>query len=167
MPRSIMQVAILLVHDVREFPEGLELRFCRTACCSLLTVVGFSRWRSPRTRYWYSPPTRSSVSDSCGGCIANSCFISASRASTSMPTPSMREDVPVKYRSTSELVQADGLENLRALVTLQRGNSHLRKSLQQALVDGLHVALENLVPGVFRGEMRRPGAGPPESRSAR
>ena len=50
-------------------------------------------------------------------------------------------------------VQADRFENLRALVALQRGNAHLRKSLQQALVGGLHVALENLVPGVVGREM--------------
>ena len=43
-------------------------------------------------------------------------------------------------------LQADGLEDLRALITLQRGNSHLREGLQQALVDRLHVILENFVP---------------------
>ncbi len=50
-------------------------------------------------------------------------------------------------------IQADGLENLRALVALQRGDAHLREGLQQALVGGLHVALENLVPGVVGREM--------------
>ena len=152
-----LQVAILLVHDVREFAEGLEFRFAhgvlQLADRRRIQQVAFS----PRTRNWYSPPTRSSVSDSCGGCIANSCFISASRASTSMPTPSMREDVPVKYFSTSDWFEPDRLENLRALITLQRGNSHLRERLQKPLVDGLHVALENLVPRVFRREKPRRG----------
>ena len=38
---------------------------------------------------------------SCGGCMANSCLISASRARTPRSTPSMREAVPEKYVSTT------------------------------------------------------------------
>ncbi len=72
MPRSICRSRFCWFDDLRELLETSRIFDCRTACCSLLTVVGFSRWRSPRTRYWYSPPTRSSVSDSLGGCMANS-----------------------------------------------------------------------------------------------
>ena len=39
------------------------------------------------------------------------------------------------------LVQADGLEDLRAAVALQGRDAHLRDDLQQALVDGLLVVL--------------------------
>ncbi len=64
----------------------------------------------------------------------------------------MRDGVPVKYRSTSDRLEADDLENLRTLVALQRGNAHLGEGLQQPLVDGLHVVLENLVPGILHGK---------------
>ena len=57
----------------------------------------------------------------------------------------MREAVPVKYRSTSVFVQADGFEHLRAAIALQRGDAHLREDLQQSFVDGLHVVLERLL----------------------
>ena len=46
-----LQIAVLLVHDRRRIPGRSRTSTARTACCSLLTVVGFSRWRSPRTRY--------------------------------------------------------------------------------------------------------------------
>ena len=43
------------------------------------------------------------------------------------------------------LVQADGLEDLRAAIALQGGDAHLREGLQQALVDGL----DEVLLGVF------------------
>ena len=49
----------------------------------------------------------------------------------------MRDAVPVKYLSTRSSFQADGLEDLRAAIALQRRDAHLREDLQQALVDGL------------------------------
>ena len=42
------------------------------------------------------------------------CRASASRAITSSPTPSIREAVPVKYLSTTSLVEPDRLEQLGA-----------------------------------------------------
>ena len=42
------------------------------------------------------------------------------------------------------LVEADGFEDLRAAIALQRGDAHLGEDLQQALVDGLDVVIERL-----------------------
>ena len=56
-----------------------------------------------------------------------------------MPTPPMREAVHVKYRSTNVLVEADGLEDLRAAVALQRRDAHLGHHLEDALVERLDV----------------------------
>ena len=47
------------------------------------------------------------------------------------------------------LVQADGFEDLRAAIALQRRDAHLREDLEQPLVDGLLVVLER------RGEVHR------------
>ena len=37
----------------------------------------------------------------------------------------MREAVQVKYLSMTDLLQANGFENLRAAITLDRGDAHL------------------------------------------
>ncbi len=50
-------------------------------------------------------------------------------------------EIPVDER----LVQADGLENLGAAIALQRGNAHLRKHLQQALVDRLEIVFQRCI----------------------
>ncbi len=60
----------------------------------------------------------------------------------------MREAVPVKYLSTSVFVEADGFEDLRAAIALQRRNAHLRKDFEQSFVDGLDV----LIDGLFEGD---------------
>ena len=39
-------------------------------------------------------------------------------------------------------VQTDSFENLRAAITLQRGDAHLGEDLEQALIDGLLVVLQ-------------------------
>ncbi len=51
----------------------------------------------------------------------------------------MRDAVPVKYSCDQRLIEADCFKDLRAAITLERGNSHLRKDFQQSLVDGLVV----------------------------
>ena len=43
-------------------------------------------------------------------------------------------------------VQADGFEDLRAAIALQRADAHLREGLQQALVDGLDEILVGVIP---------------------
>ncbi len=40
------------------------------------------------------------------------------------------------------LVESDGFENLRAAITLQSRNAHLREDFQQSFVDGLDVVIE-------------------------
>ena len=108
---------------------------------------------------------RSSVSDSLGGCMAN-CVLHQRFARQHFHAHALDARRGAGEIALDErLAPADGLENLRALITLQRGNAHLRKGLQQAFVDGLHVVLENLVPGVVRREMRRRGADPRAFRS--
>ena len=39
----------------------------------------------------------------------------------------MRDAVPTKYRSTSERMQADGFEDLCAVVALHGGDPHLER----------------------------------------
>src|SRR5208283_3504120 len=48
--------------------------------------------------------------------------------------------------------QADGLEDLGAAIALQRGDAHLRKDLEQALVDGLLVVLQRRLEGDAIGQ---------------
>ena len=62
------------------------------------------------------------------------------------------------------LVQADGFEHLRAAIALQRGDAHLGKSLQQALVDGLDEVVQRfrldaspVAPGLVDGFERQVG----------
>ena len=64
---------------------------------------------------------------------------------TSMPTPPMREAVHVKYRSTNAWFEADGLEDLRAAVALQRRDAHLGHHLEDALVERLDVVQPGLL----------------------
>ena len=59
-----------------------------------------------------------------------------SRAS---PTPRMRDAVPVKYFVDDDLIDADRLEDLRALVRRQRADAHLGHDLEQPLFEGLDV----------------------------
>src|SRR6266545_4229849 len=75
----------------------------RVECCSRNTVSGSNRCGSPSRRHWYSPPI-SRVR--CAGRIPSAgyafrCRRLTSSAITSSPTPPSRDDVPVKYRSTS------------------------------------------------------------------
>src|SRR3984885_5953015 len=51
------------------------------------------------------------------------------------------------------LAKTHGFENLRRLIALQGPNAQLREGFQQAFVRGLHVALENFVPGAFGREV--------------
>ena len=95
---------------------------------------------------------RSSVSDSLGGCRAK-CVLQQGLARQhfhgyALDARSGAGEVALDER----FLQADGLEDLRALITLQRGNAHLRKGLQEAFVDRLHIVLENFVPGVVERE---------------
>ena len=57
----------------------------------------------------------------------------------------MRVCVPVKYLSTKSCSQADRVENLRAAIGLIGRDAHLGHHLQQALVDRLDVALDDLL----------------------
>ena len=121
------KLALLLVDEVGVFLEGLR---------ALLPhgVLQLARWSADcrddirrargtgSCRRW-TVPARTRVM----GWKAWRWRAMASSASTSRPTPSMRDTVPVKYLSTSELVQPDGLEDLRAAIALQRRNAHLRK----------------------------------------
>ena len=118
----------------------------RTACCS----VGD---RSPATRH---APRRA-----CGTgirrrprarCAAPATSPKASRwrrtvssAISSRPTPSIVVAVPVKYLSTKSLRQADRVEDLRAAIGLVGRDAHLGHHLEDALVDRLDVALDDLV----------------------
>ena len=78
------QIAILLIHDVREFPEALEFRLphgvLQLAHGRRDSAGGVRRARDTDIRRRRAAP----YPIRCGGCMANSCFISASRASTSM-----------------------------------------------------------------------------------
>ncbi len=47
------------------------------------------------------------------------------------------------------LVEADSLEDLRAAITLQRGDAHLREGFEQALVDGLNEVLLGILGADF------------------
>ena len=133
-PAQRAQFAALLIDQLRVFLERLEA-LLRTACCSLLTVMRIQQMILAADAVLILAADSSSVSDSVNGRKACSCFICASRARTSRPTPSIREAVPVKYFSIKRLVQADRLEHLRAAIALQRGDAHLREDLQQSLVD--------------------------------
>ncbi len=132
------ELAVLLVDQVGVFLEGLE---------ALAAARRAAAWR-------WSADCRGDIRrrrgiDNCRRRAARGrtrlpagkawrCLRMASSASTSRPTPSMREAVPVKYRSTTIFVQADGFEDLRAAIALQRGDAHLGEGLQQTFVDGLH-----------------------------
>ena len=68
----------------------------------------------------------------------------ASSAISIRPMPSTLLAVPVKYLSTNALLQADGLEDLRAAVRLVGGDAHLGHHLEQPLADRLDEALAGL-----------------------
>jgi hypothetical protein len=53
--------------------------------------------------------------------------------------------VPRKYFSTKSLLQADGLEDLRAAVRHVGADAHLGHDLGQALADGLDVVVDGLL----------------------
>ena len=54
----------------------------------------------------------------------------------------MRDGVQVKYLSTTSLLQADGLENLRAAIALDGRDAHLGHDLDHAFDGGLDVFLD-------------------------
>ena len=64
----------------------------------------------------------------------------------------MREAVPVKWRSTSVVLEADRLEDLRAAVGLDRRDPHLGDRLEQALADRLDDVALGLVGVVDAGD---------------
>ena len=100
---------------------SLKIAYCpeRVACCSLKTVCGLNRWYSPSRRHWYSPPQSRSASPDMRRGYAFSCRRATSSATTSMPTPPMRDGVHVKYLSTKRCDEAERLEDLRAAVALR------------------------------------------------
>ena len=62
-----------------------------------------------------------------------------------MPMPPIRDAVPGKWRVDQLGREADGLEDLRARVGLDRRDPHLRDRLEQALGDALDDAVLGLV----------------------
>jgi len=99
-PRSVASSADWSLTAV-VYSLNTSYRLERVACCSLNTVLGLNRWISPSRRHWYSPPTsRSRWASSEGRSRWDIRWRDAtSSASTSRPTPPMRETVPVKYSS--------------------------------------------------------------------
>jgi hypothetical protein len=70
--------------------------------------------------------------------------------------PPIRDAVPVKCASTSSGAEADGLEDLRAVVGLDRRDPHLGDRLEQALADALDDVALGLVERQVSGS--RPDA---------
>ena len=67
------------------------------------------------------------------------------RRSASSPTPSMRVAVPKKNSPTKSLFRPDRVEDLRAAIRLVGRDAHLGHHLEDALVDRLDVALDDLL----------------------
>ena len=116
-------------------------RSFRAACCSDAITTGSQPWRSPRLRQWNSPGLGSAASRSrpLPG-YPSACRRSDSCSSTSRPTPWRRLAVPAKHRLDDLVGESDGLEDLRALVGLQRGDAHLGHHLEHALGHTLAVS---------------------------
>ena len=57
----------------------------------------------------------------------------------------MREVAPVKYLSTTDLIETDDLKYLCALVGLQGGDSHFREHFQQAVIDCFDIVFFQLI----------------------
>ena len=117
---------------------------CWTACCSLLTVGGFSRWIlaahavlivAADLEFGIGFGDRPE-----GVLVLHLRFAREHVQADAFDARSRAGEVLLDQR----LVQADGLEDLRAAIALQRGDAHLREDLQQALVDGLLVILQRL-----------------------
>ena len=124
--------AVLLVDQIRVFLEGLR-SFLPHRVLHFADGLGVEQMIFAAHAIGVTAAHRKLRIGFGSGWNASSCFIAASRARTSSPTPSMRDAVPVKYFSTSVLVQPDGFEHLRAAITLQRRDAHLREDLQQTL----------------------------------
>ena len=71
----------------------------RQAYCSLWMLSGLKRWYSPLRRYWYWPPGSRLSSGSGRSGKARRWRSRTSAATSSMPIPSTREAVQVKYSS--------------------------------------------------------------------
>ena len=76
---------------------------------------------------------------------ASRCRRTVSSAISASPTPSMRVAVPVKYSRDEIGLEPDRVEDLRAAIGLIGRDAHLGHHLEDALVDRLDVALEDLL----------------------
>ncbi len=117
----------------------------RTACCSVATVSGDQACASPRTRNRYSPPTSSACLSTGTSPNASRWRRAVSSAIWSSPTPfDARRGAEEEFADEIAL-QADRVEDLRPAIRLIGRDAHLGHHLEDALVDRLDVALDDLL----------------------
>ena len=150
-----LQIAILLIHDVREFPEALEFllphRVLQLADRRRVQQVAFA----PHAVLIFPADAQFRVRQVRR--LHREFMFHHRFASQHFDADALdARRCSGKIFLDERLIEAHRLKDLRALITLQRGNSHLRKRLQKPLVDGLHVAFENFVPGGFRRKCSGP-----------
>ena len=143
------EIAVLLIHDVRELLESLETRLLHR----VLELADRERVQqmafAPHAVLIFAADAqlRVRVARQLHRELVLQDRLSRQHFDADALDPRSRSRKVAFHERT---VQSDGLENLGALITLQRRDAHLRESLQKPLVDRLHVALENLVPRVLR-----------------
>ena len=118
MPRSV-QSSLACSLTALTKSSNSRWSFFSTACCSVVTVVGFQRCRSPSRRYWYSPPW--SRSKQAGLAAAEARAVPGQ----GLAGDDFEADALDPRRRAAEIlvdelaVQADGLELLGRLVAPQ------------------------------------------------
>ena len=124
----------------------------RTACWSLATVSGFHMWYSPSRRHWYCPPLARTLPLTSIGGKPTRCRSRLSRAMTSSVDALDPAGGAGEVLVDQLLAEADGFEDLGAAVALHRGDAHLRRDLDDALVGRLDVVLLRLLGREALGE---------------
>ena len=151
----------------------------RVACCSFCTVSGLKRCSSPSRRQRYSPPdSRSPSAGRRAGKARSWRCLTSSRDDVDADAADARRR-PREVAVDEALLEADGLENLRAAVALQGRNAHLGHHFEDALVERLdvverrllarhaldHALRDHVVEGLEREvRVHRPGAVADEER---
>ena len=159
-----LEIAVLLVHDVRKLTEGLEFRLphgmleladrrrIQEVALAAHTKLIFAA--NPEFRVGFMRRLHRKL-------MLHERFASQDLNANAFDSRGGARKVFLDERA----VQADRLKDLRSLIALQGGDPHLGEGLQKTLVDRFHVTLENHCPTCTQPGTRRPCEGPRGFRS--